>query len=234
MKIRFRSICGGFLVAVIGILATVPAAAESGDSGFYVSARALGAYSRITDSSHGGTVAGATLRESEHDDLVAGAGLAFGYSFAADTRWPVRTELEVIHRFRFDYDARATGGGSSFGFRNDVATQTVMFNVLWDFWSQRRLRPFVGVGLGWYRHDNDAAQTNLTTGVTVGKETETTGLAWSGLAGLNYDISPLWGVEFYYRYIDMGQVESGPYPNGNKLTGDYSSHDFVIGVSYRF
>ena len=32
----------------------------------------------------------------------------------------------------------------------------------------------------------------------------------------------------------MGEVQSGPYPNGNKLTGDYTSHDFVLGVSYRF
>ena len=218
------------LTIVLPAFASSVAAAE-GDSGVYASFRALGAYSKLTDTSHGNTVSG-TLRETEHDDLVAGAGLALGYSFAASGA-PVRTELEFMHRFRSDYDARSGGAGGT-GFSTNIATQTLTANTYWDFMTSKRMRPFVGFGLGWYRHDAETKRTDLSANITTNKDTTSSGLTWSLLGGVNYDISPLWGLELIYRYIDMGKVDVGPFSNGNKLTADSSSHDFVIGVNYRF
>lgn len=227
-RIRVSFVCA--LTMALPAFAGAAAAAD-GDSGLYASFRALGAYSKLTDSSHSGTVSG-TLRETGHDDLVAGTGLALGYSFAASGA-PVRTELEFMHRFRFDYDARS-GGASGTGFGTNIATQTVIANTYWDFMTSKRTRPFVGFGLGWYRHDAETKRTDLNTNITTSKDTTSSGLTWSLLGGVNYDISPLWGLELIYRYIDMGKVDVGPFSNGNKLTADYSSHDFVIGVNYRF
>jgi opacity protein-like surface antigen len=55
------------------------------------------------------------------------------------------------------------------------------------------------------------------------------------MAGVMYRISQGWQFEVGYRYIDLGEVESGAFQDGTVMTAEsYVSHDLILGLVYRF
>ena len=53
--------------------------------------------------------------------------------------------------------------------------------------------------------------------------------------GLRVAITDSWVGEIGYRYIDMGNIDSGTFTSGDRVVGeDYTSHDIVLGIVYLF
>ena len=87
--------------------------AGDGEYGRYFGLRFIGSVAEVQDTE--ATNFGGNLQINNDEDLVAGNALVLGY------RWkslPIRTEIEVGVRYRFDYDLRDTGPPT--GYENNL------------------------------------------------------------------------------------------------------------------
>ncbi len=220
----------GLVAALLIVTAGMADAVAGSPTGDYVGMRGIGAYSFIdgvTQNSAG------ALQIRNDDDEVGALGLVLGYDWAGKGM-PLRSELEYHYRARFDFDTRITGGTNA-GFENQLSTHAVLFNLYYDFFKSWRYKPYVGAGFGWVRNVSDVDRVPLTGGAKEERTDSKDNFSWSVMMGLMFKLSESWRFEFGYRYIDLGEVESGAFQDGAVITAeDYTSHDIILGFLYRF
>ena len=198
-------------------------------SGDYISFLSIGSVAQIDDVS----VNSGTLQERNTDDTTAAFGIALGYNWAKKGA-PIRSELEYHYRIRFDFDTRVVGTA---GYQNQLSTHAVLFNAYYDYQMSDTLALFGGGGLGWAQNVSDVTRSNLAGGATTGTDRtdETDNFAWNLGFGSIWSFSESWDLEFKYRYMNLGEVSSGPHIDGATISADsYTAHDVIIGFSYRF
>lgn len=67
------------------------------------------------------------------------------------------------------------------------------------------------------------------------REQDVDNLAYSFQAGVRVTITRSWVGEIGYRFMDLGEVDSGTFSTGDRVRGDeYISHDIVPGLVYFF
>ena len=218
-------VCGGLASSVASV------AQAGGKPGYYIAARGIGAFSSMDDVSAKGFAN--TLNLQNDSDEVAGLGGAIGYKW---NNLPLHSEVEITHRFRFDFDTRDDGpGDADTGYEANVDTTAVLFNLLFDIRLDGQFTPYLGGTLGWARNSADTERRVINTGVLTTKETTTDNLAWGGMAGIVWDFSERWGADFAYRYINLGEVDTGQFTGGDSVSADdYISHDLLVSLLYRF
>jgi opacity protein-like surface antigen len=115
-------------------------------------------------------------------------------------------------------------------------------NAYFDLGTWWCLTPFVGVGVGMaYNRIHDFKDDNIPwASVAFGETTGKWNFAWALHAGVAYKVTPGFTVELAYRYIDLGDAQSGDlvtYLGGNMVNNpmhfrDITSHDFKMGVRW--
>ena len=214
--------------AMLGGL-TAPASAQQAREGVYVGLRLTGGQSSVEDISQTG-FAGARV-DNNTEDPTAAAGGVFGYRFGD---LPLRLEGELQHRFRMDFDVRDNGGGQT-GFENNLSTTLALISAAWEIRTDSAWTPFFGASVGWARNTSDVDRTAIAAGTTTSTEKSTDNLALGAMLGVDYEISRHWGSELAYRYLDMGEVETGAMSGGETISAEtYVSHDLMVSVLYRF
>lgn len=219
------------IVAAIGVLlSAVPVAwAGNGEHGHYLGFRIVGAYSEVQDTAATGFTG--ALQVNNDTDLTAGAGAVLGY------RWkslPIRTEIEIAYRFRFDHDLRDTGAPVQ-GYENNLATLSGLVNVAYEFRNNSDFTPYLGGSIGWAQHHSQVDRDNLTTGDEEAYENRKHNFAWGALAGVTWRFAKRWDADLGYRFANLGEVDSGKSSIGTQFTADdYISHDVLVTVNYRF
>lgn len=197
---------------------------------------AIGGFAETQDAKNEGSLGGNTTNP-DHSDEVAGIGATLGYEASAGFG-KLRVEIEIHHRFRFDFDENRPIIDNALpqaGLDSDLATTTglVNLNYRFDLWSF--LSPYVGGGLGatYYRADsefNDFGGLGRSSKVSTG-----TNFTWAVNAGMLWQVSDRFDLVLGYRYIDMGEVEFGSFAGGGvEVVADYVSHDVILGFGYRF
>jgi opacity protein-like surface antigen len=222
------------VAAVLGVgmaLLTASIASAAGKPGYYIAFRSVGGISSMEDVTGKGFSNALNLQNDS--DEVAGLGGVIGYKW---NNLPLHSEIEVTHRFRFDFDTRDDGvADADTGYEANVDTTTVLFNLLFDFRLDGSFTPYVGGTLGWSHNAADTERRVINTGVLTTEKTATDNLAWGGMAGIVWDFGERWGADFAYRYINLGEVDTGVFASGDSVTSDdYISHDLVISLLYRF
>lgn len=220
-----------FPLALSGLFATcAPAAAQDASGGFYGGLRAIGSIGEIDDV-EGNGFAG-TARVVNDSDEVAGIAGVFGYRW--DT-FPLRTEIEAGHRFRFDLDVRDEAPGGDIDYESNVATTSVVLNAVVEWRNSSAFTPFIGGTVGWARNAADTTRTDLSSGAEASRDQHEDNLAWGGMVGVDWAFAKNWSTELAYRYINLGEVDSGAFAGGDSIsTGDYTSHDILLSIFYRF
>jgi opacity protein-like surface antigen len=217
------------------LTAAITDAAQAGD-GFYVTGIAIGSFAETQDAENKGTLGGNTTNP-DHSDEVAGIGGALGYEANAGFG-KLRAEIEIHHRFRFDFDENRPIIDNALpqaGLDSDLATTTALVNLNYRFDPGFFLNPYFGAGLGatYYRADsefNDFGALGRSTEVSTG-----TNFTWAINAGMLWQVSERLELILGYRYIDMGEVDFGSFAGGGvEVSADYVSHDITIGLGYRF
>ena len=95
--------------------------------------------------------------------------------------------------------------------------------------------PFIGATIGWARHSADTERNLQDTNVFITDESDTDNLAYGGLVGVNWAFAENWSSEFSFRYLVLGEVNTGVFPTGESISVDeYDSQDFLITVKYDF
>ena len=226
-------LCGGirFVVGLFASMTVSTAAwaqrASSDHSGDYVSVLKIGSYGTVDDA-----VANTGTLELRNDsDAVGALGVVVGYNWAKKGL-PFRSEIEYHYRARFDFDFRVQ---NSAGYEDQLSTHALIVNMYYDYQMNDRWAVFAGGGVGWAQNVSEVARVPLIGGAKRDLETRTDNLTWNAALGVIWSFSRSWDAEFRYRYIDLGEVESGRHIDGTTITASsYTSHDFILGITYRF
>ncbi|MFT5488487.1 MAG: opacity protein-like surface antigen [Paracoccaceae bacterium] len=201
--------------------------ASSDHSGDYLSFLLIGGVSKVDEV----TSSAGTLQLRNDADEVAGIGLTIGYNWAKKGL-PLRTEIEYHYRARFDFDTRVTG---SAGYENQLSTHALIVNSYYDYQMNDRWALFAGGGIGWAQNVSDVARVPIGGGTKTELITRTDNFTWNAALGVIWSFAENWDAEFRYRYIDLGKVESGPHIDGTTIEAEsYTSHDLILGITYRF
>jgi opacity protein-like surface antigen len=223
-------------VAAMGLW-SLPVAADTCCRGFYVSGEAVGGWGMVDDVSSAGSTTG-PLTDDDYGDSVAGGGLSLGYDFSYRYGAPIRVEGEFVHIVRLDADTRpifADGTLPGAGIENNISIRTLMINAFYDWDLGTWYTPHFGFGVGYARNNSEAGLNDFGSGLRQTVDTDTDNLAWSLMAGVQFDIGPNWFADVGYRFLDAGELEAGPFANGVKLEADdVRRHDLMIGFGYRF
>ncbi len=211
--------------------------------------------------SHTGVTAASGSFIDESIDNAGSVGVGVGYEFndwfRADITGEIRgTEgFAAVDRYLFDCDAAGLASGSCGGggvitrnnmWRGSLSSSVVMLNAYANIGTWYGITPFVGGGIGFAFHKvhgvSDFDPSDLGGG-GFASDNNTTSFAWNVQAGLQYDITPNLVIETTYRYIDLGDAESGalcPLPGGCAggalaplQIDDITAHEIRLGLRWR-
>jgi opacity protein-like surface antigen len=155
-------------------------------------------------------------------DTGFGGSLAGGYAFD-----PFRVEGEVFYKTN-DFE-EASFGGVTLPADGDMSALGLMVNVYVDFKNRSRFTPFLGVGAGFAQVSvNDL----VIDGLPIADDDDTV-LAYQGIAGVGFSITPAFTVDLAYKYTateDPSFTDLG----GDSFEAEYASHNVMVGVRYNF
>jgi opacity protein-like surface antigen len=231
MALRFGGSAATVLLVAL-VLSGTDVQAGVNDRGFYMGIRALPAVSDAANIAIARGPGGTFKQNGDNPEFTIGAGFMVGYYWHRQDL-PVRLEIEYAHRLQLDYDAE-NSGPPRVGYKSDVASDSLMFNAYVDFATDTPWRPYVGVGIGWARNESEVLRTNLVTAARATRSETVDNFAYSLQTGVRVAISESWVGELGYRFMDMGEIESGTFATGDNITADHFSHDIVFGLAYLF
>jgi opacity protein-like surface antigen len=188
------------------------------------------------------------LHEGEFDSAPI-FGLGFGYQF---NDW-FRADATVEYRGKSSfyalqyYEGDDGAGGTTIGTDEYTARKSewvVMGNAYADLGTYHGLTPYVGAGVGASRvtihnfMDVNTPQSGVAYGATDSKWN----FAWALHAGVGFEVTERATIDFGYSFIHLGDGRTGDlitYLGGNSIDNpmhfrDITSHDFKIGLRYKF
>lgn len=184
----------------------------------------------------------AVERKHITDQYFIGAG--FGYAFNSWFRADVTGEYRTGSRYGsiLSYSSLACLSGRCYdNYSADITSAVFLANGYVDLGTWYGLTPFVGVGLGFAnnRVSNMVDVDHQLGGYGYAGDKSKTNFAWALMAGLGYNVSQNLKLELGYRYLNLGDVESGPIRCqntpvcGNEIQKfGLSSHDIRIGMRW--
>lgn len=222
-----------------------PLSATADDSQWFAAVKASFGAVTIDDVSHGGSIGTGMLigndvdgeiKERSTDDYTAGLGVAAG------KRWGNWTlEGEFIYRYRTDWDVVAPTPSiqTITNVFANVETNTLMLNLVRRGVLNRRWSWEVGAGAGLVRNTADAEYIERATPTqpqrTFDDKKSKTDFSYTLLAGVTRELRGPWTLNVRYRYIDLGELKVGPFPQRPaRLSADHRSHEIQFALERTF
>ena len=178
-------------------------------------------------------------------------GFGLGYSFNSWLRFDVTGEYRSNVPFKAlgSYTEFCPGGRCFDAYDGNHAAWVTLVNAYLDLGTWWCLTPFIGAGVG---AANSTVRSLTDTGFisdgTTGfgyadKDHTKWTFAWAVHAGVAYDVTSKVKVEFAYRYLNMGDVQTGIVncssggcagagPRAYYTLDNFQSHDLKIGVRW--
>jgi len=163
-----------------------------------------------------------------------------------------RGDLTIDWRFESDISGLQTAWPEVVESREfQVETLLALANLYYDFHGIRgggakdgptmtnRITPYIGAGIGFAHHRTDGGLGETLPGQfsQMGDVTETN-FAFALMAGVNCKINDAMHLDVGYRYLDMGDLESGHWDNtmglGQLEVEDLNVHEIRIGLRHSF
>ncbi|MEX0589785.1 MAG: outer membrane beta-barrel protein [Xanthobacteraceae bacterium] len=174
-------------------------------------------------------------------------GLGIGYEHNNWFRWDITGE----YRGKADFHAldQFDNGGTinTNDYTGSKSEWLFLFNAYLDLGTWKSITPFVGAGIGATRNTiSHFKDTNVIGGAGGFADTGSKwDLAWALYAGLSYEVTPSFTVEFAYRYLNLGDAKTGDFRNDDPGVGcqvtppcfpvqfkGITSHDIKFGVRW--
>ena len=119
-----------------------------------------------------------------------------------------------------------------------IKSHTLMINLYKDLGKYGRVTPYVGAGVGVAMHKVD--ETYFTENYYLQNRIEgdeSYSFAWSLMAGVGYQLTDRATLDLGYRYIDMGDAESGRvddagFVNPTVDIDDLAAHEIKVGLRF--
>jgi opacity protein-like surface antigen len=184
------------------------------------------------------------------DAFFIGGG--FGYQWNSWLRFDATAEYRAKTRFKAigSYTEFCPGGRCFDVYDGNHSAIVVLANAYIDLGTWMCLTPFIGGGVGFAQHRVSALTdvgfiSNGTTGFGYGQNDFTeTKFAWALHAGVAYNVNNNFKMELAYRYLNMGNVNTGiiDCASGGCSTGagprafytfrEMDSHDIKFGMRW--
>jgi opacity protein-like surface antigen len=194
----------------------------------------------------------ASWRIDQHE-IKSAPIIGFGVGYALNN-W---LRFDVTGEYRSNVPVKALGsytefcpGGRCFdAYDANHSAIVALVNAYLDLGTWWCLTPFIGAGVGGARH-TVASLTDVgyisdgTTGFGYAtNDASKWTLAWAVHAGLGYEVTPRVKLEFAYRYLNMGNVDTavigcnsagcaGAGPRAFYTLNGLDSHDFRFGMRW--
>lgn len=170
--------------------------------------------------------------------------LGAGYRF---NEW-LRVDVTGEYRGKSDFNGLDSYYDEEEGIRyNDYEAQksewTFLANLYVDLGTWYSITPFVGVGVGTSRN-TISGYTDTEVGGLGGfgyaSDASKWNFAWAVYAGLAYEVTPGFTIEFAYRYLDLGDGITGDVIGAGGVNNyynpmnfsDLTSHDLKVGFRW--
>lgn len=166
-------------------------------------------------------------------------GAGVGYYFNDWMRFDVTGEYRGKANFH-GFDIGYNPGPNDDVYSGSKSELTFLLNGYVDLGTWNGLTPFVGAGVGFSRntissfYDTSAAFSSAAYAAEASKWS----FAWALHAGVAYKVTKNLTIELAYRYIDLGDAESGNITNYAGVVGSpyifhhLSSHDVKLGLRF--
>ena len=192
-----------------------------------------------------------TLKFNDKSHPAFGNFIGVGYDFYPQFSVPIRTELEVGMRGKVSdthnlnaLSNSASNSGSS-DMENEATLTTVMLNSYYDMKNQTAFTPYIsfGLGLASTRYENTQRSEFEISGVkqssNQSKSDRINKLAWSLGLGSRYAFNDNLSFDLGYRFTEAGKYKISMANTLDKnatetSTINLASHDFMLGIAYRF
>jgi opacity protein-like surface antigen len=184
------------------------------------------------------------IQDQVGDQAFVGVGV--GYQFNPWLRFDVTGEYRTKAEWRFvaedqSYDTRGGYNLTTGKFSSVVG----LANGYVELGNWYGVTPFVGAGVGFAHHMfgavTDQGLGTYSGGFGYGKAKDKTNFAWAAHAGLSYAVTPNLKLELAYRYLNMGDAETGVVsclPACDQKTvyraKELESHDIKLGMRWMF
>ncbi|HSM20551.1 MAG TPA: outer membrane beta-barrel protein [Hyphomicrobiales bacterium] len=156
---------------------------------------------------------------------MVGGGIGYKHSswFRSDVTFDYRA---------FDFDGNTPCGCPGDSVENyDFDTWTIMWNVYADLGSWYGVTPYVGGGIGAaYHWLHNIVGVNPDDTVTVIPNGGGWSFAAAAMTGVTIAMSDRTAIDAGYRYIWLGDVESGHDGTGTVLFEDMAEHEIRVGL----
>jgi opacity protein-like surface antigen len=154
-----------------------------------------------------------TSQDTIGDQVFVGAGI--GYQLNPWLRFDVTGEYRTAADWRFIAEDKSAGTIPD-GYdllTGKFSTVVGLANAYIDLGNWYGVTPFVGAGVGFAHHMFDSVTDQgllaYNGGYGYGAPKDKTNFAWALHAGLGYDVTPNLKLELAYRYLNMGDAETG-------------------------
>jgi opacity protein-like surface antigen len=187
------------------------------------------------------------VRKDIQDTTIFGFGV--GYEFNNWLRFDVTAEYRTKAMFKAtgSYTDSCAGGGVCFDVNTgNYSAIVTMANAYLDLGTWWCITPYIGAGVGGaFNHITGVQDNGINSDGTVGfgyapTDSWNTTLAWNVQAGLTYNVTNNFKVDFNYRFLSLGSPQTAVVvcqntpncPGAFYTLRDVTSQDFRIGVRW--
>ncbi|MEE4411988.1 MULTISPECIES: outer membrane protein [unclassified Serratia (in: enterobacteria)] len=220
-----------FLIPLISLSASAAFAAEAPKSGYYGALNLIETrqQARNMDLSERPGI-GTFVAGAEKQNFLNGS-VAAGYQYG--NGW--RTEGEYVFKKHNEYTSGSSTFATSFNHMK-TDSQRMMLNVYRDFMLTDKLAVYATAGAGIAKINVGGWQGNDTRSFADSTQTNFT---YSVGAGVSYEVLENLALYASYRYVDMGNVESGrnTFVNARGLQDEnlrarLVNNEYLVGIRY--
>jgi opacity protein-like surface antigen len=197
-------------------------------------------------------------KEDRSTSFFAGAGIGYRFNnwFRVDGTFEFRGGGQIGGSDRLEYtNDFGRPGILTNTYKGNLSSMVALFNAYVDLGTWNCLTPYLGAGIGvaqnrvtgltdqganWIDPVGPFAAIIQPTLGTAGSGSKT-GMAWALMAGVGYEVNKNLTLEVGYRYLNLGDAQSGRLVNaftgqvqGPLKVKDIDSHDIKIGMRWNF
>jgi opacity protein-like surface antigen len=189
----------------------------------------------------------AIVQKDVQDATIVGFGVGYEWNnwFRTDVTAEYRTK--AMFKATGRYTDFCAGGGICFDVtEGNVASAVFMANAYLDLGTWWCITPYVGAGLGGaYSRITGVQDLGINSNGTVGfgltqNDANTSSFAWNAQAGLTYNVSNNFKVDFNARYLHLGSPATAEVfcqntptcPGATYNLNNFNSWDFRVGLRW--
>jgi opacity protein-like surface antigen len=198
----------------------------------------------------GAIESGQFFAQTDNAAFFAGVGVGYRFNnwFRVDGTFEYRGagQIGVTDRVTF----AANGGIAQLNntYKGNLSSMVALFNAYVDLGTWNCLTPYIGAGIGYASNritglTDQGILNGSLYGPTLGTASNGTksGVAWALMAGVGYEVNKNLTLEVGYRYLNLGDAQSGRIQNaylaesyGPLKAKEIDSHDIKIGMRWNF